>query len=696
MSKHISDAELKFNGKQEELLSTFKNDFELSMPYQQAQLEKVASWRQAYNGEPYGNETKDSSSLVSRDIKKQIEWEHANLMDPFTDGPKIMSASPITAEDKTAAQNNELILNYQFCRQFGRFSFMSEAVKLLLVDGTVVIKTGWDFQEREEEQELTLERYSVETNQMEQTKETVTKSVQTKNQPTAEICQLEDIFIDPTCNGNIDQAQFIIHRYETDLSALKKDGRYSYLDKIKVLDPDENQFDINSPSLDTFMYQDDPRKKMVLYEYWGNYDLDGDGIAEPIICSWIGETIIRISENPFPNRELPFLIVPYSKVPFEMYGESTIDYTGQNQKVATAIVRGLIVNMAKSSNGQVGVRKGMLDSTNSKLFRAQKNFEYNESIKDGFFQGSYNQFPSSALAMLEHMQQETESLTGVRAFEDTSIKGKNGSASVSAASVRRTNTLRNIAENLVKPLLRRWMSYNLVYLSDEEVIRITDNAEDFKTIARDDLKGNIDIDIEVATAESKANKAAALNFAFQTSVSSMNPEEIKILRAEIATLDGMPAFAKTIMEYQPQQSPLEALEMKKLEAEIAKIQSETGENASDERKAAAEAAVKEAQAAKLQRETEMVGNDIKDPELERLNAIATIATSKAKIRVLEAQAKKLDIDTLKIDKAGDEDAQLRRDMLRETHKKTVELNANIAIIKEQHKLDDKQLGLLNN
>ncbi len=72
------------------------------------------SWRDQYNGEPYGNEQDGKSSLVSRDIKRQDEWQHASVKDPFVSDADIVKCKPITFEDKQAADQNELILNYQF------------------------------------------------------------------------------------------------------------------------------------------------------------------------------------------------------------------------------------------------------------------------------------------------------------------------------------------------------------------------------------------------------------------------------------------------------------------------------------------------------------------------------------------------------------------------------------------------------
>ena len=140
---------------------------------------------------------------------------------------------------------------------------------------------------------------------------------------------------------------------------------------------------------------------------------DVDGIAEPIVCAWVGNTIIRLATNPYPDNKPPFIVVPFNAVPFQMHGESLASVIGDNQKVKTAIVRGVIDNMAQSNNGQVGMRKGALDIANRKKFLEGKNFEYNGAPSD-FWQGSYNQIPSSAFDVLTIMNNEIESQTGVK------------------------------------------------------------------------------------------------------------------------------------------------------------------------------------------------------------------------------------------------------------------------------------------
>lgn len=165
-----------------------------------------------------------------------------------------------------------------------------------------------------------------------------------KNQPTARVCRSEDVFIDPTCQDDIDNAQFVIFRYETDLSTLKKDGRYKNLDKLKEAGDELSSDEDFDPEDETeFKFSDKARKKLLVYEYWGNYDIDDDGEVEPIVCAWIGGTIIRLGSNPYPDKKPPFIVVPFSSVPFQLHGENNIDLIEDNQKVITATTRELLI-----------------------------------------------------------------------------------------------------------------------------------------------------------------------------------------------------------------------------------------------------------------------------------------------------------------------------------------------------------------
>ena len=606
--------------KKVELLNALKADLKAADILKKEQDALIAKWKAEYNGDPYGNEKKGKSAIVSRDIKKQSEWQHATIVDPFVSTSDVIKCIPITSEDTASARQNELLLNTQFCRKFDRFNFMSKAVKVLDREGSLVLQTGWDYEDEEVtvlKDVVTRDAFGNEVIIQEEVVETVVK----KNQPTAKVCRNEDVFIDPTCQDDPDNSQFFIYRYESDLSTLRKDGRYKNLERAAKFDSEDYDYD---PEDETeFKFHDAPRKKLVVYEYWGNYDLDGDGIAEPIVCAWINDTIIRLQSNPYPDKKPPFIVVPFNSVPFKLYGEANAELIGDNQKVKTAIIRGIIDNMAQSNNGQVGIRKGALDPSNKVKFNGGQRFEFNGTIND-FWQGGYNNIPSSAFDMLGVMNNEIESVTGTKSFSGGINAGSLGTTAtgargaLDATATRRMNLVRNIAENLVKPLIRKWMAYNSEFLEDEEIVRVT-NSE-YVPVRRDDLEGRIDLDVTIATAEDNAAKSQELSFLLQTLGPNEDPSIRRTIMADIMELMRMPEQAKKLREYQPTPDPMQEklkelelerlyLENEKLKADISDKHARAKENTIDAELKQNKAAVEAAKARKLEGEADM--NDLK-------------------------------------------------------------------------------------
>lgn len=612
---------IKINKK--ELLSALKKDLQAASTFREDEDIKIARRVSEYQGKPYGNEQKGKSAIVSLDIKRQSEWAHAALVDPFVGAADVIKCTPVTWEDREAARQNELLLNTQFCRQFDRYNFMTNAIKVLDMEATCVIQTGWEY----EDEQVEVDREIVEVDEITGEEYIAIESIEeTKvltNRPTAVVRRNEDVYVDPTCMGDHDKMQFVIVRYETDLSTLKQDGRYKNLDKIQVGSEDANSHDdyeTKYSKISSFTFEDNPRKKMVMYEYWGNYDINDDGIAEPIVCAWVGSTVIRLELNPYPDKKPPFIIVPFNKIPFEIYGESNADLISDNQKIKTAITRGIIDNMNQSNNGMIGIKKGALDPGNREKFMKGKPFEFNGSPND-FWQGSFNNIPGSAFDMLALMNNEIESITGIKSFSGgitgSSLGGTATGArgALDATSTRRLNIVRNIAENLVKPLMRKWMAYNSEFLEESEVVRITN--EEFVEVRRDDLAGKIDIDITVSTQEDNAARAQELGFLLQTLGSSLPFDMTRMIMAEIAKLSKLPTLEKQILEYKqepdPVQQKMQELQLAKLEAEIQRLKADamnkiasSQENEADKEEKMAQAMLKRAQARKAESEADIL------------------------------------------------------------------------------------------
>ena len=567
----------------------------------------VERWLEALNGSQKLKTKAGRSKIVPKLIRKQAEWRYASLSEPFLSTDDLFNTAPATFEDKQAAEQNGQVLNYQINCKIDKTKFIDEYVRTCVDEGTAITKLGWEYEEEVIEVEVpVMEQVPVQDPQqammMQQQGLPPVQEVQVgtemqeqtkiiKNQPTIEVCNYNNVIIDPTCEGDIDRAEFVIYSFETSMSQLKKDGRYKNLDLVNndsasvLSTPDHNVDDESS-----FTFKDEPRKKLVAYEYWGFWDINNTGEVEPFVATWIGDTLIRMEENPFPDKKLPFVIVQYLPKRKSVYGEPDGVLIEDNQKIIGAVTRGMIDVIGRSANGQMGTRKDALDVANYRKFERGEDFKFNSNVdpRQAFHMETYPEIPQSALNMLNLQNNEAESLTGVKAFSS----GISGQAlgttatgirsALDATSKRELGILRRLS-NGINQIGRKIISMNAEFLGDEEIIRITN--EEFVAVSREDLGGNYDIKLNISTAEADTEKAQELSFMLQTMGNNMPPEMSQMVLSDIAKLRKMPELAKKIAEYQPQPDPMAQqkaqLELQLLQAQIANEQAKAQENSVD-------------------------------------------------------------------------------------------------------------------
>ena len=230
-------------------LEDLKADLEEALPAHHAHESAVREWLDDLEAKQQVSAKPGRSKIVPKVIRKNAEWRYASLSEPFLSTDDVFSAAPRTWEDKQKAIQSELILNYQFNHEIDKVAFIDEYVRTAVDEGTVIVKVGWEF--AEEEQDVEIPEYGLVPVQdpamaqqmimqgMDPVEEgivgynTERQMVTTVNRPTVEVCDYENIILDPTCGGDVEKSQFIIFSFETSLSDLKKDGRYSNLDKIR-------------------------------------------------------------------------------------------------------------------------------------------------------------------------------------------------------------------------------------------------------------------------------------------------------------------------------------------------------------------------------------------------------------------------------------------------------------------------------
>ena len=599
-----------------------KQDLDDSKAYHDAQVTKVAVWLDNLNvtGTAKIKGTDGNSKMVPKLIRKQAEWRYAALSEPFLSTDDVFNVNPITWEDKKAAYQNQLVLAHQFNTQIDKTRFIDEYVRTGVDEGTIITRVGWCFYEEEYEERVPKVEFRVnpevaELHQyleqlrsespsqydtdvpdeikqahdlsMEQqqpieavvTGYTTEKRMRTvKNHPTLEVCDYRNVYIDPTCMGNIERAGFVIYSFESNLAELRKDGKYKNLDNINVTnasvlgEPDH----ATGTGTQNFNFSDQPRKKFVVYEYWGFWDIDGTGIVKPFVAAWVGNILIRLEENPYPDKQIPFVVVQYLPVRRGVYGEPDGALLEDNQKIAGAVTRGMIDIMGKSANGQSGIRKDALDATNRRKYDKGLDYEFNVNIdpRQGMYMHVYPEIPQSAQFMLQLQNMEAESITGVKSYSQGVSGATLGDVSagvrgaLDAASKRELGILRRLAQGMVQ-IGRKIISMNAEFLSEEETVRVTN--EQFVKIRKDDLPGNFDLTLSISTAEEDNNKAEQLAFMLQTMGNNMDPDLSKMILGDIAKLRKMPELAQKIEKYQPQPDPMA---QKKAELEVALLEAQ--------------------------------------------------------------------------------------------------------------------------
>jgi hypothetical protein len=632
--------------KNEPSYDNLKADFDNSKQSHDKHIISVNKWRDMHHvRNSYAPEkVKGRSSIQPKLIRRQAEWRYSALTEPFLSSDKLFDVKPVTYEDLNSAKQNELVLNWQFRTKINRVKFIDEYVRTNVDEGSAIIRIGWtrkivteekevnkyQFIEPTDEQEVAFLEQAInikatdprdyETNVPEElrvavdfyeetgnvsvavadgkTVEKVEKIIE--NKPTLAFVSPENFYFDPACNGDIEKAMFVIVSFETSKSELKKEPeKYKNLDMV-----DWNTSNINSDPDhvttidDNFNFRDIARKKVVAYEYWGYYDIEGNDTLEPIVATWINGTLIRLERNPFPDEKPPFVVTNYMPIKREVMGEPDAALLEENQSILGATLRGMIDLLGRSANSQQGIAKGLLDVVNRRRYDKGQDYEFNPNMNPeaNIIYHKFPEIPQSAYNMLMLQNQEAEALTGVKSFSGGMSGESYGDVAagirgvLDAASKREMAILRRLAKGITD-IGNKLIAMNSEFLSEKEIVRVT-NSE-FVTIKREDLVGNFDLIVDISTAEIDNAKSQDLGFMLQTIGPNLDFEITKHILVEISRLKRMPTLAETLHRFKPTPDPLveqaKQLEVLKLQKEIELIDSQIIKNKAQSVKAEAEA-----------------------------------------------------------------------------------------------------------
>lgn len=629
------------NWQKEPSLTDLQADLQFARSETDDQKANVAGWldlRNATGAEAPKKSKPGRSAVQPKLIRKHNEWRYPALSEPFLNTDRMFEVLPRTSEDGPKARQNQILLNWQFDTKINKVDFVDRYVRTAVDEGSVVVRVGWErhyttrevtvptyqyfpvqderkaqvimtaaqYMQMEDPQyeslpeslkasaEMSLEMgYPVEAE--ENGEDTTVEEVMTKNCPSLRIVNIANLFVDPACEGDWERANFMIYTYEaTKSEMMAKKEQFKNLDKVDWMDnkiqSQHGNPDHESQTPNTDMRNDD-KQPVLVYEYWGMFDTQNTGVMVPIVVTWIGNTIIQMEENPFPDDRPPFVLVPYMPILQSVFGEADASLLQDNQRIIGAVTRGTIDLMGRSANAQTGYAKGFLDPVNKRRFTNGEDFEFNPNgdPRTNIQQMQYPEIPRSAYETIQAQNQEAEALTGVKSFSGGISGDAYGSVAtgirgaLDSAATREMSILRRLAKGM-QDIGKKIIAMNAKFLSEQEIVRVTN--EEFVEISRKELQGQFDLKVDISTASVDEQRAQDLGFVLQTVGPDMDPALRQIVLGKIADLKRMPDLAEQIRSYQPQPDPLQEA-MRQAEVDKAKAEADLDNARAEQARAAA-------------------------------------------------------------------------------------------------------------
>lgn len=420
------------------------------------------------------DEQPNRSTFVSTDVRDTILSILPSLLRIFTSAEQVAEFVPSTEEQEPMAKQAYLYVNYIFYEENDGFLSLHSVFKDALTVKTGIMKWWTEVDDEVEEQtyhNITQEQYQyliaempeVEVVNLEGGQDGVIEELTLRYYKSVPLTKTGPVppeeFRISRYAKTVDTADLIGHERVVPLSDLVKKGYdkdelESYITRNTLTFTEEKQ--LRNPALiDEYANVDG-----VLYgEYYIRIDGDGDGVDELRYICTIGETREIIEDVIVPHHN--FAVFQCDPRPHTVVGDAMADLVKDIQRIKTFMARGLLDNLAESTNPKMVVNElvtNIDDALNDEVgavIRTRGNANDAVSFSRVPFVGDDLQ------TNIDYLDKVRASRTGIteaskgldpRAMQSTALSGID--AIVQGAQERIELIARILAETGLRPLLR--------------------------------------------------------------------------------------------------------------------------------------------------------------------------------------------------------------------------------------------------
>lgn len=447
--------------------------------------------------------------------QKSYEWQ-SNIYVPYpfstveTLVPRLTAQKPqidimpTEPSDSDKAKVMNALIDYQW-NMMSANVWMPEAVREMLIYGTVVVKVYWktvkeNVQKFEDiiddpnaDEEIVQEAGQVKI----ETEET------TYDAPCVEVVDLYDFFVDPQATS-IEAARYVIHRTWRTLEYLKQKQKEGVYKNIKLIEnmqqsgsfEDDKSSRREAANLNDGQYYVPNNDMIEILEYWE----DGR-----VVCVAGRSVVIRDEVNPYDHNKKIFVECVMIRPPHEFYGIGVLEP---------------IQTLVKELNDRRNQRMDNVTLVLNKQFIIENGQNVDEDELISTPGGAIHADSITAVQVLQQgdvtsssYQEETlikadiQQTTGVSDFTQgvgSDSLGNDTATGISliqeAGNARFKAIANNLEEMMIKNIGQMMVAMNLQYMDQEKVLRIVgDDGVDFPQVTPEEIRGNFDVVVKAGS-----------------------------------------------------------------------------------------------------------------------------------------------------------------------------------------------------
>ena len=501
----------------------------------QLRLRNLQYFKATAEGELAAPEITDRSSLVATDVADTVEWMLPSLLRVFATSQDAMNCTAKKPQYADGAKMASEYLRWLFWKKNRGFHTLYQWFKDALIQKVGFLKVSWEEIEEDAEESyhgLTAEQANdlleddgvkaisqaerqimVHDEMSEQPMPLTVYDITIKRTSktgkcVVKPCPPEEIRIHPRARYG-EEFPFVAHVFYKSRQDLEADG----YDLTNVgSDQGWSMEQIERVSTQTPWFYDQSDGEMQQYrvsECYIKLDQDGDGIAEWLKVTMIGETVMdqeKVDEHPF----VFFCPAP---MPHTFFGQCPADWAIEPQRLRTSLLRSMLDNIYLSVNQRTGVVEGqvnlddLLNSRPGGIVRMQNAGALVPIVQNGLDPAAWN--------MVEWAEQWRESRTGFTrqsnglnpdALQNSQV-GSMGVNQMAERADQRIELIARMAAEAVERLFRKLLRCVSMYQNIPEMVEVNGT---WGEIDPRDWHKQFDIEINVGLGVGSKEKQAAL------------------------------------------------------------------------------------------------------------------------------------------------------------------------------------------